>query len=163
MASIYTYIFMFRPLRTHQCSSEKDFETELCSNSKLCRTCFMIVPKCIYVKNKPMLNKITFRTIEAQIVRKKLITTSLGSNLLVLIFKKACKRGTDDLQHRSYMNSVVSKNNFRNWNPHLAGESLTQTKPKQDKKRLFLFVIDYNPRLPSIGRLIHKLNINIYP
>ena len=40
--------------------------------SKLCRTCFMTVAKCIYGNNKPLLNKNSLRTIEAQFVQKKI-------------------------------------------------------------------------------------------
>ena len=55
--------------------------------SKLCRTCFMTVAKCIYDNNEPLLNKISLRTIEAQFVqkRKNQRTTRLGQNLLVVI------------------------------------------------------------------------------
>ena len=38
--------------------------------SKLCCTCFMTVAKCIYGNNKPLLNKNSLRTTEAQFVQK---------------------------------------------------------------------------------------------
>ena len=57
-------------------------------NSQLCRTCFMTVAKCIYGNNKPLLNKNSLRTIEAQFVQKQNVrTTRFGQNLLVLIKK----------------------------------------------------------------------------
>ena len=39
--------------------------------SQLCRTCFMTVVKGIYGNNKPLLNKNSLRTIEAQFVPKR--------------------------------------------------------------------------------------------
>ena len=38
--------------------------------SKLYRTCFVTVAKCIYGNNKPLLNKNSLRTIEVQFVQK---------------------------------------------------------------------------------------------
>ena len=68
--------------------------------SKLWRTCFMTVPKCIYGNNKPVLvfaviiDMIETRTIFKKMrlkLCKNLRTTSLGQNLLVLIKKIVCK------------------------------------------------------------------------
>ena len=39
--------------------------------SQLCRTCFMTVVKGVYGNNKPLLNKNSLRTIEAQFVPKR--------------------------------------------------------------------------------------------
>ena len=44
--------------------------SEQIRKSKLCRTCFMTVAKRIDGSNKPLLNKNSLRTIEAQFVQK---------------------------------------------------------------------------------------------
>ena len=54
-------IFQILPLETM---------TEQKRKSKLCRTCFMTVAKCICGNNKPLLNKNRLRRIEVQFVQK---------------------------------------------------------------------------------------------
>ena len=48
------------------------------------------------------------------------------------------------------MNPVVSKNNFKNWNPHLCNHSRKKSLNKLKKG------FSFNPRLPNVGRLIQK-------
>ena len=59
--------------------------------SKLCRTCFMAVPKCITaIINLCYRNKFNFITWRKQELKLcKILRTSLGKNLLVLNLKKS--------------------------------------------------------------------------